>query len=201
MQWIVQSFKWNDIYLFVFMYSRCNTTHFRSVNVLSRGSTAYRILISMHFTSVFPTPPRGGSCLHCVTSFHVAAWLEVLSPRRPVWRSVSRRSGGTEWRVDVTRAKSLLLEKGVQETNFQASPRLAAQRVFVPSTQRADSPHKMLISPTNFRHVKKIQLRVTWCENLWLFCTLKCSFRSFRRSIAIQMHMGGISILCAKTTF
>ena len=31
MQWIAQSFKWNDIYLFVFMYSRCNTTHFRSV--------------------------------------------------------------------------------------------------------------------------------------------------------------------------
>ena len=59
-------------------------------NVLSRGSTAYRILISMHFIGVFPTPPRGGSCLHCVKSFHVAAWLEVLSPRRPVWRSVSR---------------------------------------------------------------------------------------------------------------
>ena len=170
-------------------------------NVLSRGSTAYRILISMHFTGVFPTPPRGGSCLHCVKSFHVAAWIAVLSPRRPVWRSVSRRSGGTEWRVDVTRAKSLLLEKGVQETNFQASPRLAAQRVFVPTTQRADSPHKMLISPTNFRHVKKIQLRVTWCENLWLFCTLKCSFRSFRRSISIHLYMGGMCILCAKTTF
>ena len=170
-------------------------------NVLSRGSTAYRILISMHFTSVFPTPPRGGSCLHCVKPFRVAAWLEVLSPRRPVWRSVSRRSGGTEWRVDVTRAKSLLLEKGVQETNFQASPRLSAQRVFVPGTQSADSPYKMHIPPTNIRHVKKIHLRVTCCENLWLFCTLKCSFRSFRRSIAIHLYMGGMCILCAKTTF
>ena len=170
-------------------------------NVLSRGSTAYRILISMHFTSVFPTPPRGGSCLHCVTSFHVAAWLEVLSPRRPVWRSVSRRSGGTEWRVDVTRAKSLLLEKGVQETNFQASPRLAAQRVFVPTTQRADSPHKMDNCSKNFRHVKKFQLRVTWCENVWLFCTLKCSFRSFRRNIVIRVNFQQLSILCAKTTF